>query len=162
MGGCEERPQARAFFHLFFPVLPSTHPSREQVSAIFSLSPKAASSRLPVSSPFPIDPIWRQKQLAGFVLDRLVGSVWSLLVLLGFNKDARYVSAYFLSDRSGGTDALTLAESEPSTFFSLSLLCPTDGPTCSATETIRDMSYCYSSPTSSERGTRIYTRERRK
>jgi hypothetical protein len=67
------------------------HFSLSQVSAVFNLSPSSASSRLPFSAPFPIDPSWRTRQTVGFVLDRLVGSFWTLLILLGLGKDARCV-----------------------------------------------------------------------
>ncbi|GAA5890232.1 hypothetical protein JCM6882_008762 [Rhodosporidiobolus microsporus] len=59
------------------------------VTALFSLPPAAATSRLPCSSPFPIDPSWHLKKALGYVLDRLVGSVWCIVMLAGFNRDAR-------------------------------------------------------------------------
>ncbi|GAA5871665.1 hypothetical protein JCM8547_007112 [Rhodosporidiobolus lusitaniae] len=60
------------------------------VTALFSLpSSSLSSSRLPFSSPFPINPSWRLKQILGFVLDRLVGSVWCFAMLAGFNRSLR-------------------------------------------------------------------------
>ncbi|GAA5829566.1 hypothetical protein JCM11251_000207 [Rhodosporidiobolus azoricus] len=60
------------------------------VTALFYLPRSSAStSRLPFSSPFPIDPSWRLKKALGLVLDRFVGSVWCIVMLAGFNRDAR-------------------------------------------------------------------------
>ncbi|KAK4053691.1 hypothetical protein OIV83_001347 [Microbotryomycetes sp. JL201] len=45
--------------------------------------------RLKTRNPFQVDQTWRKKKLMGWILDRVVGFNWCLLVLLGFNKDAR-------------------------------------------------------------------------
>ncbi|BGP14049.1 hypothetical protein JCM10213_002344 [Rhodosporidiobolus nylandii] len=59
------------------------------VAAIFALPSSAATTRLPLSSPFPIDPSWRIKQLVGLALDRSIGGAWCLIMLAGFGRDAR-------------------------------------------------------------------------
>ncbi|CEQ39988.1 SPOSA6832_01559, partial [Sporobolomyces salmonicolor] len=64
-----------------------TRSDHKPVTAIFSLP--SSTALLPHRSPFPVDPAWRQKQLLGFALDRLVGAVWCLVVFAGFGKDAR-------------------------------------------------------------------------
>ena len=65
-----------------------------QVTAIIALPrhPKGARAlRLPFAAPFLIDPLWRQKQLVGWLLDRFVGFFWCLLMLAGFNRNLKCV-----------------------------------------------------------------------
>lgn len=47
--------------------------------------------RLPNKSPFKIDSTWRRKKWIGWVLDRIVGYLWCLIMLAGFNRDTKYV-----------------------------------------------------------------------
>ncbi|KAM0792175.1 hypothetical protein ACM66B_004872 [Microbotryomycetes sp. NB124-2] len=54
-----------------------------------SSSSELSALRLRAKNPYKVDPTWRRKKLFGWVLDRIVGLNWCLLVLLGFNKDAR-------------------------------------------------------------------------
>ena len=77
--------------------------ARYQVAAQFLLPESSVTQRIKDRSPYNVDPLWRVKQLAGLVLDRLVGSVWCLLMLAGFNRDLRYVpkSAALLSMTNG-------------------------------------------------------------
>ncbi|GAA5970052.1 hypothetical protein JCM11641_000248 [Rhodosporidiobolus odoratus] len=70
-------------------VMDCTMSDHKPVAAVFSLPSSAASSSLPFSSPFPIDPSWRTKRLIGLLLDRLVGSAWCILMLAGFNRSAK-------------------------------------------------------------------------
>lgn len=63
-----------------------------QVTAIVALPEQPSDGgelRIPHKAPFAVDPLWRRKLLAGWALDRIVGAVWCLIMLLGFNKDAR-------------------------------------------------------------------------
>ncbi|ORY78479.1 Endonuclease/exonuclease/phosphatase [Leucosporidium creatinivorum] len=73
-----------------------TQSDHKPVTAIISLPRPPTDSaaagkalRLPWKAPFAIDPSWKQKQLIGSAMDRFVGLVWCILVLAGFNKDAR-------------------------------------------------------------------------
>lgn len=65
--------------------------AKYQVAAQFLLPASSVTQRIKDRSPYTVDPLWRVKQLAGLVLDRLVGSVWCLLMLAGFNRDLRCV-----------------------------------------------------------------------
>lgn len=63
---------------------------RAQVTAIVSLPRSDRSkARIAHAAPYAVDPQWRRKLLAGWLADRTVGLVWSLLVLLGAGQDAR-------------------------------------------------------------------------
>lgn len=79
----------------------SDHKPVTAVILLPSPSSSTAARRLPHPAPFPLDEDWRLKQRLGWGMDRLVGLVWCILVLAGFNKDARCVvpCAPFLHSR---------------------------------------------------------------
>lgn len=84
------------------PSISRAEPACAQVAALVSIPASSATRRLPYRSPYSIDSSWRLKQTIGLVLDRFVGILWCLIMLAGFNKDAR--CAFFLSyARSGLT-----------------------------------------------------------
>ncbi|GAA5856870.1 hypothetical protein JCM5353_007305, partial [Sporobolomyces roseus] len=70
-----------------------TASDHKPVVAIFKVPPpSSSSSSSSISyrpSPYPLSTTWRRSQIVGTALDRLVGLIWSLIVLLGFGKDAR-------------------------------------------------------------------------
>lgn len=70
-------------------VMEFTRSDHKPVAAQFLLPASSVTQRIKDRSPYTVDPLWRVKQLAGLVLDRLVGSVWCLLMLAGFNRDLR-------------------------------------------------------------------------
>lgn len=64
------------------------------MTAIIALPrhPKGARAlRLPFAAPFAVDPLWRQKQLIGWFLDRFVGFFWCIVMLAGFNRNLKCV-----------------------------------------------------------------------
>ncbi|GAA5900550.1 phosphoinositide 5-phosphatase INP54 [Sporobolomyces salmoneus] len=65
-----------------------TASDHKPVTALFNI-PSPSSSSLPVKSPYPISPTWRQSQTLGMLLDRLVGLIWCVIMLAGLNKDVR-------------------------------------------------------------------------
>lgn len=65
-----------------------------QVAALVSVPAASAARRLPYRSPYSLDSTWRIKQTIGLALDRFVGVVWCLIMIAGFNKDARYAQRF--------------------------------------------------------------------
>ncbi|GAA5856941.1 hypothetical protein JCM3766R1_001482, partial [Sporobolomyces carnicolor] len=51
---------------------------------------KKKSRRILESSPYRTSPTWRRSRRVGRLLDRFVGVVWCLVMLFGFNRDARW------------------------------------------------------------------------
>lgn len=80
---------------LYTSVMEFTQSDHKPVTAIVTLPrhPKARDGgnklRLPSKSPFSIDSSWRRKQSIGWLLDRLIGFVWCLIMLAGFNRDTK-------------------------------------------------------------------------
>ncbi|BGO97869.1 Skeletal muscle/kidney enriched inositol 5-phosphatase [Rhodotorula toruloides ATCC 204091] len=70
-------------------VMDFTRSDHKPVAALVSIPASSATRRLPYRSPYSIDSSWRLKQTIGLVLDRFVGILWCLIMLAGFNKDAR-------------------------------------------------------------------------
>ncbi|GAA5863004.1 hypothetical protein JCM3774_006717 [Rhodotorula dairenensis] len=70
-------------------VMEFTRSDHKPVAAQFLLPGSSVTQRIGEQAPYGIDQLWRVKQLAGFVLDRLVGSVWCMVMLAGFNRDLR-------------------------------------------------------------------------
>ncbi|BGP54057.1 hypothetical protein JCM8202v2_001629 [Rhodotorula sphaerocarpa] len=70
-------------------VMDFTRSDHKPVSAHFVIPASSVPGRIAAAAPFGIDPAWRLKQLLGLVLDRLVGGVWTLIMLAGFNRDLR-------------------------------------------------------------------------
>ncbi|GAA5989138.1 hypothetical protein JCM10908_001178 [Rhodotorula pacifica] len=70
-------------------VMDFTRSDHKPVAAQFLVPGSSISKRVTDPSPYAIDPQWRLKQLAGLVLDRLVGSIWCLVMFAGFNRDLR-------------------------------------------------------------------------
>lgn len=53
------------------------------MTAILQLQPPSGLSLHPSIRPFKIDSTWRTKQSIGIVLDRTLGNIWCLLILIG-------------------------------------------------------------------------------
>ncbi|KAL8293008.1 hypothetical protein RQP46_000702 [Phenoliferia psychrophenolica] len=80
---------------LYRSVMAFTKSDHKPVTSIIALPrhPKGSHAlRLPFAAPFKIDPLWRQKQLVGWALDRFVGFFWCIVMLAGFNRDLKCVS----------------------------------------------------------------------
>lgn len=93
----EEEGEGAAKVESYQSVPEFTQSDHKPVTAVIALPQPPADARkalrLPWKAPFAIDPSWRHKQSVGWAMDRLVGLVWCMLVLAGFNKDARWVSS---------------------------------------------------------------------
>lgn len=102
-GSTRQAKRKGAKVELYKSVMSFTDSDHKPVTAMFALPrhPKGEAGRrplrLPWKAPYKIDASWKQKQTIGWVMDRVVGLLWCLLVLAGFNKDARFVSLSFLT-----------------------------------------------------------------
>lgn len=53
------------------------------ITAVFRLAPQLPASTPYLTAPYKVNPRWRMLQWIGLLLDRLVGYIWSLVLLLG-------------------------------------------------------------------------------
>lgn len=87
-----EGSRRRANVELYRAVQSYCGSDHKPVTAIFGLPapskrhPALGGMRLAVRSPFSPDPLWREKQLVGAVLDRIVGLGMLAIVIVGFGK----------------------------------------------------------------------------
>ncbi|GAA5996478.1 phosphoinositide 5-phosphatase INP54 [Rhodotorula paludigena] len=70
-------------------VMDFTRSDHKPVAATISIPSSSLTRPLPRAAPFPLERSYRLKHTVGRALDRLVGVVWCLVMLAGFNRDAR-------------------------------------------------------------------------